>query len=179
MGVHGQRFGLWAWPLEASHYARPNAPLIIFYWLFSTHFFGLSTKFGHSITQPLDLDGHSVNRPLAYVKDERTNLNTLTTALQLVVKCKPLELDKPHPGNCFKHVMSKACQYGTKDIVLCARMRCVSLNNAQATLQIIITWTKKFGKGIINWYKVCVEVGFLAKIPVKTQFASKVVLFSI
>jgi hypothetical protein len=56
-------FGLWAWPLEASHYTRPKAPLTIFYWLFSAHFFGLSTKFGHSIPQPLDLDGHSVKRP--------------------------------------------------------------------------------------------------------------------
>jgi hypothetical protein len=49
VGVHGQRFRLWAWPLEASHYTRPKAPLTIFYWLFSAHFFGLSTKFGHSI----------------------------------------------------------------------------------------------------------------------------------
>jgi hypothetical protein len=24
-------FGLWAWPLEASHYARPKAPIPIFY----------------------------------------------------------------------------------------------------------------------------------------------------
>ena len=53
-------FGLWAWPLEASHYARLKAPITIFYWLFSAHFFGLSTKFGHSIPRPLDLDGHSV-----------------------------------------------------------------------------------------------------------------------
>jgi hypothetical protein len=51
--------------VEASHYARPKASLTIFYWLFSAHFFGLSTKFGHSITRPLDLDGHSVNRPLS------------------------------------------------------------------------------------------------------------------
>jgi hypothetical protein len=56
-------FGLWAWPLEASHHARPKAPLLIFYWLFSAHFFGLSTKFGNSIPQPLDLDSHSVKRP--------------------------------------------------------------------------------------------------------------------
>ena len=56
-------FGLWAWPLEASHYARPKAPITIFYWLFSAHFFGLSTKFGHSIPRPLDLDSHSVKRP--------------------------------------------------------------------------------------------------------------------
>jgi hypothetical protein len=27
-------------------------------------FFGLSTKFGHSIPQPLNLDGHSVKHPL-------------------------------------------------------------------------------------------------------------------
>jgi hypothetical protein len=33
-------------------------------YVFSAHFFGLSTKFGHSIPQPLDLDGHSVKRPL-------------------------------------------------------------------------------------------------------------------
>jgi hypothetical protein len=67
VGVHGQRFGLWAWPLEASHYAQPKAPLTIFYWLFSAHLFGLLTKFGHSIPRPLDLDGHSVNRPLVSV----------------------------------------------------------------------------------------------------------------
>jgi len=55
-----------AWPLEASHYAQLKAPLTIFYWLFSAHFFGLSTKIGHSIARPLDLDGHSVNRPFKY-----------------------------------------------------------------------------------------------------------------
>jgi hypothetical protein len=31
--VHGQKFGLWAWPLDASHYAQPKAPLPIFHWL--------------------------------------------------------------------------------------------------------------------------------------------------
>jgi hypothetical protein len=64
MGIHGQRFGCWAWSLEASHYARPKAPIPIFYWLFLAHFFGLSTKFGHSIPRPLDLDGHNVKQPL-------------------------------------------------------------------------------------------------------------------
>jgi hypothetical protein len=42
---------------------RSKAPLTILYWLFSTHFFGFSTKFGHSIPRPLDLDGHSVKWP--------------------------------------------------------------------------------------------------------------------
>jgi hypothetical protein len=59
-------FGLWAWPLEASHYAWLKAPLTIFYCFFPAHFFGLSTKFGHSIPRPLDLDGHSVKRPLIH-----------------------------------------------------------------------------------------------------------------
>jgi hypothetical protein len=61
---------VWAWPLETSHQARPKAPIIVLYcflflFLFfsSVHFFGLSTKFGHSIPRPLDLDGHSVKRP--------------------------------------------------------------------------------------------------------------------
>jgi hypothetical protein len=49
---------LWARPLETSHYARLKAPLIIFYWLFSTHFFGLSTKCGLSIETAI-----SVKRP--------------------------------------------------------------------------------------------------------------------
>jgi hypothetical protein len=44
----------------------PIWPLTVFYWLFSAHFFGLSTKFGNSIPRPLDLDGHSVKQPLSY-----------------------------------------------------------------------------------------------------------------
>jgi hypothetical protein len=56
-------FGLWAWPLEASLYVKPKAPITIFCWLFLAHLFELSTKFGHSIPWPLDSDGHSVKRP--------------------------------------------------------------------------------------------------------------------
>ena len=72
---------------------------------------------------------------LAYVKDEGVDLNMLATSLKFVVKCKPLEIDEPYHGTCFGHVMFKACQNGTNDIVLCARMTCVSLKDAHATLQ--------------------------------------------
>jgi hypothetical protein len=65
--VHGQRFGLWAWPLEAPHYIWPKAPIPIFHQPFSAHFFGLSTKFGRSIPWPLNLDDHSVKKPLSIV----------------------------------------------------------------------------------------------------------------
>jgi hypothetical protein len=86
-------FGLWVWPLEASHYGRPSGEAVGLSWpkvwsldlafegftlgpakgstyyiftytILLAHFFGLSTKFGHSIPRPLDLDGHSVKRPL-------------------------------------------------------------------------------------------------------------------
>jgi hypothetical protein len=52
----GLNFGLGLW--------RLHIIFIFYYWLFPTHLFGLSTVFGHSIPRPLDLDGHSVKRPL-------------------------------------------------------------------------------------------------------------------
>jgi hypothetical protein len=52
------------WTLEATHHAQPKAPMPIFYSLFSTHFFGLPTKFGHSIPRSLNLDNYNVKRPL-------------------------------------------------------------------------------------------------------------------
>lgn len=51
----------------------------------------------------------------------------LATALKFVVKGKPLEIDEPYVDTCFKHAMSKACQYGTNDIVVCVGMTCASL----------------------------------------------------
>jgi len=47
-------------------------------------------------------------------------------------------------------------------------------------LQNRITWTKKIGKGRHKWEKSCIEcempLGKL-KTPVKTKFASKVIMF--
>jgi len=57
-------FGLWAWPLEASHYAHLKDPIPIVCGLFSAHLFGLSKNFGYSSPRPLNLDGHSVKQPL-------------------------------------------------------------------------------------------------------------------
>lgn len=91
--------------------------------------------------------------------------------LEYVVNCKPLEIDEPYDGTYFRHVMSKAYQYGTNDIVVCARMTCVRLKDAHAPFQKTVTWTKKSGKDIIEWDKACVEVGLLSrklKTPMKT-----------
>lgn len=73
------------------------------------------------------------DRVLAYVKDEGANLNTMATALKFAVKCKLLEIDEPYHGTCFMQVISKACQYGTNDIVVCLGLTCVSLKNVHAT----------------------------------------------
>ncbi len=56
----------------------------------------------------------------------------------------------------------------------------VNAKDAQATLQKSITWTKKFNKGRQEWEKACIECGSLLqklKTPIKTRFASKVIMF--
>ena len=58
----GLDFGLGLWRLHTMPGRRLHLLYFIGY-LFSAHFFGLSTKCGHSIPRPLDFNGHSVKRP--------------------------------------------------------------------------------------------------------------------
>ncbi len=48
----------------------------------------------------LDIFG-LLNKVIAYVEDERSNLNTLTLALINVVTCSPFQLTSPFMGSCF------------------------------------------------------------------------------
>jgi hypothetical protein len=57
----GLDFGLGLWRLHTMPGRRLQELYFIGY--FQPFFFGLSTKFGHSIPRPLDFDGHSVKRP--------------------------------------------------------------------------------------------------------------------
>jgi hypothetical protein len=61
-------FELWAWPLEASHYAHMKAPIPLYCigYVFSAHFFGFSPKVDYSIPRPLELDNHNVNTCLSW-----------------------------------------------------------------------------------------------------------------
>ncbi len=43
------------------------------------------------------------------MKDEGSNLNTLTNALKSIVKCEILGLEESFQGTCFDHAFSKAC----------------------------------------------------------------------
>ncbi len=52
---------------------------------------------------------------LCYVKDEGTNLGTMTTTLKLVITCDALNLFAQFYGACFGHAMNKAAQYVIND----------------------------------------------------------------
>jgi hypothetical protein len=51
------------------------------------------------------------NKVITYVKDEGSNLATLTFVLAFVVFCFRLQLPCPFVGFCFGHAMTKATQY--------------------------------------------------------------------
>ncbi len=80
------------------------------------------------------------NKIIAYVKDEGSNLNTMTIALQFFVKYEVLGLDENFQGACFGHAFSKACQYVTIDKKVCRNLKFVSIKSAQSNLQKCITW---------------------------------------
>ena len=132
------------------------------------------------IVKPLLDEFQLTKKIIAWVKDEGSNLTTLERALQLTVSCDVLDIKQPYAGACFGHVMSKACQYATDDDKVCREMTELSLRSAQTALQSCITWTKKSGKGGAEWRKACIKAGLPARklrTPVKTRFASKVILF--
>ncbi len=54
------------------------------------------------------LDAYGLrNKIITYVKDEGSNLNTLTNALKFVVKCETLGLEESFYGTCFGHFFPK------------------------------------------------------------------------
>jgi hypothetical protein len=46
---------------------------------------------------------------IAYVKDERSNLITMTTTLKSVMKCEISSLNESFQGTSFGHVFLKTC----------------------------------------------------------------------
>jgi hypothetical protein len=46
---------------------------------------------------------------VAYVKNEGSNLNTMTIALKFIMKYEALGLDESFQGICFGNVFLKAC----------------------------------------------------------------------
>jgi len=52
---------------------------------------------------------------LCYVKDEGTNLETMTITLKSTISCEVLNLLTPFVATCFGHATSKVAKYATID----------------------------------------------------------------
>jgi hypothetical protein len=105
-------------------------------------FFGARNTLGVTLTlqvKALLTKLNLTNKIITYVKDERGNLSTLVVTLIFVVNCVPLQIDTPYLRICFKHVMSKACQYATNHDHVCLRTKEVNLKGAQFNFQNTIT----------------------------------------
>ncbi len=66
------------------------------------------------------LDKYGLRKKIvAYVKDEGSDLNVMTTTLKPIVNCESFGLEESFKGIYFGHVFSKACQYGTTKENVC------------------------------------------------------------
>ncbi len=81
-----------------------------------------------------------MHRVIAFVKDEGNNLSIMATKLCFIIICQPLKFNHVYEGTYFGHVMFKACQYATNDDKVFKGLIQVNVKDAQATLQMIITW---------------------------------------
>jgi hypothetical protein len=94
------------------------------------------------------LDAYGLrNKIVTYVKDEGSNVNTLTSVLKYIIKYGTSGLKESFQGTYFGHVFSKACQYATTDNKVCRNLKFVSIKSTQVNFQKSITWLKKLGKG--------------------------------
>jgi hypothetical protein len=69
------------------------------------------------------------------MKDEGSNLNTLTSALKFIIKCETLSLEDSFQGTSYGHVFSKVCQYAKIDETIYKNLKYVSIKSTQANLQ--------------------------------------------
>ncbi len=56
-----------------------------------------------------------INKIIRCVKDEGTDLSTMTNVLKQIVSYERLGILAPCEGVCFRHALSKTCQYATSD----------------------------------------------------------------
>jgi len=53
---------------------------------------------------------------IAYVKDDNTNLNNLAMAFTSIISYVLLLLPQAYAASCYGHAMSKCCQYAINDL---------------------------------------------------------------
>jgi hypothetical protein len=89
------------------------------------------------------------SKVLCYVKDEGTNLETMTITLKSTISCEVLNLLTPFVGACFGHATSKVVKYATIDDKVSKDLGVVNIKYVQSLLQACITLPKKFRTLII------------------------------
>jgi len=80
----------------------------------------------------------------AYIKDERSILQTSASALTSIVSCNFLALLKPLHGSYLGHALSKVYQYATIDEKVPTTLSFASVKAIQFIIKKCITWLKKF-----------------------------------
>ncbi len=113
---------------------------------------------------------------IAFVKDEGANLNVMTLALRFIMSYDILGLEESFNGSCFGRVFFKACQYGTTKKKVCKDMRFMSIKNVQYDIHKCITWSKKFGKGRLEWNKACMDARICPK-KLNTLIKTKLIFY--
>ncbi len=76
------------------------------------------------------------------MKDEKSNLITMITALKSIVKCEVIDLNEKFQGTCFGPIFYKACQYAITNEKVCKNLSFISIKYAQSNLQKCVTWPK-------------------------------------
>jgi hypothetical protein len=74
-----------------------------------------------------------ISKVLCYVKDEVTNLASMTIAFKSVISCEALNLLQPFYGASFGHVMNKVAQYATNDDKIFKNLALINVKSAQAS----------------------------------------------
>jgi hypothetical protein len=65
---------------------------------------------------------------LCCVKDEGTNLGTMTTTLKSIISWEALNLSTPFNGTCFWHAMNKIVQYVTTNDKVSKDLGTININ---------------------------------------------------
>jgi hypothetical protein len=105
----------------------------------------------NNLTKLLDQYGLK-NKIITYVKNEGSNLNTMTIALKFVMKC-----DESFETICFRHFPPKECQFVITNDFFCRNLKYVLIKFRKSDLQKCVIWPKKSRMGIQEWNKACLD----------------------
>jgi hypothetical protein len=93
-----------------------------------------------------------LDKVIAYVKDEGSNLNSLIFSLTSIVSCSIFQLACPFVGSCFGHAMSKVVQYAIDDTKVCAGLSEVSLKKLNLHCKRPLLRQKNLGRDLMAFY---------------------------